>query len=1020
MQFLTQDNRLDLSMLPTPAAADPTPPPAPTPRRLPQAAAATFTAEITTLLTDVLAPSKGRPVSKSDDPAAVRRRVTRPGGYATKTALLFSKILDAVNTTHDLGAAPLELRDVMSHMPAGRTILDEVAISREQRTLAEAACNLGTQAGRACKAGVLGVLASVNDAGQVSTARVADLTGVSTRTVRRAREATDAGRPNTFTTQSKAQGGKRCGVGDVERQATIAWMRRACPARSGDQFATLWMTKSKEDFYFEDYRSVSAQATIYEHALAASEELRSHIASGSLTSQWERNVAMYVGRLPVTDSLLTINFTDSLTLTDAKNAGQTDSLSVKVLWEERPKLDDGSVAALVRLVPDNAPPEIVQEEVNVPPPDVEADDNAPDSQQQQRVVLMPRTYRTFYGSILRKERVWQRPPDDHCSRCSDFTTKTARHLELTRAVSVIEDDPNWDWANAIVSATGGPRAAHEEARQLALQLPDLKKHVTWRARQRAYLKRREQDLPPSHQLWQLDYGGLTDSCGRKVSVWSATVIRPGGNQQESIDFFFDAANQGGAREGAAKKDGQTGIFFLHELFDPARNAPRPDGTRVSMVHQMFPEVKHVILSGDTGNGYRAYAMLDALGRMKEQSAGISFELIPLAPGHAFNRTDARIAHLNTFLRGLKRRSRVFGAKAVASAFHAASNPATANRRKHLRRSQCFFRRVVVDRAAANNAKKQFGAPLVRANLDKGHMGVRGFLFFDFRHGDGYATVREHGDPTMLNNPSMLYTWRKDLSKKMCQRCSDRLGHPTLLARSGCSKQRCAFRENPPVVPQQLPMMPQHHEVALAVAPAAAAPVPAPADAPAEAPNELSVDSDGEGDWLVEDGSSDAGDDLAERVLPSKDAIESKSGGDPSQSDADGGEVEEKRAPPDRELEANSPPSSSEGDAEDPAHPADDERDDDTPPPLTDRADWISWRVLRPFTGAAGSRDTPHERATREYDAAVIAASGSGGRRRRRMPDAVMTSCQGSRQDLKRILQESAASAKGNKRKRTKQ
>jgi hypothetical protein len=494
---------------------------------------------------------------------------------------------------------------------------------------------------------------------------------------------------------------------------------------------------------------------------------------------------------------------------------------VKVLWDERPLFDAGNVDALVEGVPDVPPPEVMREAVDVPPQEEEgiADDPAP-ALRAAAMELSPRTYQTFYGTILAKERVWQRPPEDHCTRCADFKVKTARHLELTRAVSIIEGDPSWEWASAILTAAGGTQAAHEEARRLAVQLPDLKKHVTWRARQRAYLKRRERALPITHQLWQLDYGGLTDSRGRKVSVWSATVIRPAG-EQENIDFFFDSANQGGAGEGAAKKDGQTGIYFLHELFDPLRSPAGPDGRRTSMVQRMFPEVKHVILSGDTGNGYRAYAMLDELSRLKG-TAGITFELIPLAPGHAFNRSDARIAHQNTFLRGLKRRSRVFGAKDIATAFHTASNPATANRRKHLTRSQCFFRKVVVDRAAADLTKKQFGAQLIRADLDKGHMGVRGFLFFDFSHGDGYATVREHGDPAMLDNPSMIYTWRKDLSKAMCQQCSDRLQRPTLLTHGGCTKRRCAFRANAPAAAPRLPMV---H--AVQPMPAAAAPAPAP-------------------------------------------------------------------------------------------------------------------------------------------------------------------------------------------------
>jgi hypothetical protein len=1011
MQFLDVNHTLDLSKLPKPAndAQDPPIRPAAAPAKASRpatrraAAATTFTDEIITLLNPLLAPTKGRPISKGDDPAAVRRRVTRPGGYAAKTAALFNKILDAVNTTHNLGVAPLALNDVLSHMPAGQAILKELATSAEQRTLAEAARDLGTQAGRACKAGVLGVLASGNAQGQMSTARVAEIAGVSQRHVQMARAAAAAGTANTFTAQSKKQGVTRAGVGDVEQSATLAWMRKACPARSGDQRAILWMSKSKEDFFFEDYRSVDAQVAIYNHALAHSEQLRARVAGRKPASQWERNVAKYVGSYIVTYLGLLINV--FARLIDARDKGVVDSLRVKVLWEERPLLDDRNVAAIVGLVPDDAPPEIVQEEVKVQP--IADEEEVEDAAPQPQLVLNPRAYRTFYGTILAKERVWQRPPDDHCQRCSDFTTKTARHLELTRAVSVIEGEPTWDWAHAIVEAAGGSSAAHEEARQLALVLPDLKKHVTWRAKQRAYLKRRERALPPSHQLWQLDYGGLTDSCGRKVSVWSATVIRPQGAEQENIDFFFNSANQGGAGEGAAKKDGQTGIYFLRELFDPARSPPGPDGQRVSMARRMFPEVKHIVLSGDTGNGYRAYAMLDELSRLAED-AGITFELIPLAPGHAFNRSDARIAHQNTFLRGLKRRSRVFGARGVASAFHAASDPGTANPRKHLKRSHCFFREVYVDRAAADLLKKQLGAQLKRPDLDKGHMGVRGLLFFDFCHGAGYATVRQHGDPNMADNPSMIYTWRKDLSKLMCQRCSDRLLRPTLLTHAGCTKRRCAFQANPLPAPLRLPMA---HDVQAVPQPVRAAAEPAAEPAAARA----AVDDD---DWLLEDGdASDAHEPLSPVGHDNHEEPQPEAEAEDNEEEEKLANPQEPSAVPAKALQAPAhavpvAPSSSSAPPSSDGAPAGSSSAVDNTPPLTNRADWISWRVTRPFEFSGSSRETRHEMAIRAYDEAVMAAAGSGGRRRRQMPATVMTSCQGSREDLKRLLKETAPGSGG--------
>ncbi len=43
-------------------------------------------------------------------------------------------------------------------------------------------------------------------------------------------------------------------------------------------------------------------------------------------------------------------------------------------------------------------------------------------------------------------------------------------------------------------------------------------------------------------LLQLNYAGFTDSAGKKVSVWSATVVASG-RQQEHYDFFFDQAGK---------------------------------------------------------------------------------------------------------------------------------------------------------------------------------------------------------------------------------------------------------------------------------------------------------------------------------------------------------------------------------------------------------------------------------------------------------------------------------------------
>ena len=141
--------------------------------------------------------------------------------------------------------------------------------------------------------------------------------------------------------------------------------------------------------------------------------------------------------------------------------------------------------------------------------------------------------------------------------------------------------------------------------------------------------------------------------------------------------------------------------------------------------------------------------------------GYTVELACLAPGHAWNRTDARIAHMNTFLNALKATSRVFGGLGIAKAFYSASDPELKNRRKYMARSHVAFRKVIFNLKQAAETKKIIGAQLVSEQVDKSHMGVRGFLYYDFsvlgtegvrEHPVGYARVREHADPDRSDNP----------------------------------------------------------------------------------------------------------------------------------------------------------------------------------------------------------------------------------------------------------------------------
>ena len=442
-------------------------------------------------------------------------------------------------------------------------------------------------------------------------------------------------------------------------------------------------------------------------------------------------------------------------------------------------------------------------------------------------VLSPRSKSTFFRVILAKQRLWRRPPDDHCDRCAKEATVRARLQELTVATTASQSSPEWPAAKGVLDRAGGLTAALEELRKLTKVLPDLQKHVLWRDRQRVWCKHRETTLEVYELLLQLDYGGFTDSRNRKVNCWSATAIcqqRP----PEHFDFFFDSANQVQTPgQKGFKKNGQAGIWFIGELL---AGQSKGNGQRhPSALKTRYPKATHLILSGDTGNGYRAYEMLEELSKVFEKYS-YSVDLIPLGPGHAFNRTDQRFAHMNVFLRNTKAASRIFGAYSMARAFHVASDPNKTSKRKLIARSNVFFSVVKPNPNAARD-RKLLGAHLEDTRLDGGHMGVKGFLWFEFAcrsddgltqvHPQGYARVREHADPTVYSNPTYMYTWRKDLTRLMCQECSNQEGRPVPLLANACTKKTCAVLQAAQLLAHvPLPLLDPADQAADQAAPAA--------------------------------------------------------------------------------------------------------------------------------------------------------------------------------------------------------
>ena len=390
-------------------------------------------------------------------------------------------------------------------------------------------------------------------------------------------------------------------------------------------------------------------------------------------------------------------------------------------------------------------------------------------------VLSPRSLAGFYRGLLRGVRLWRRPPQEYCDRCAECTTVTDEVEQLTKALTTFTTGKSGGDVDLVRSA-GGERKAWARVRFLQTKLPDLQKHVAWKDKSRAYVKHREQnlrwELAPGgvrEVLLYLDYGGMQDSRGAKCSVWSACALAKD-RLQEHFDFHFDAANQNhsvkrGDGDGH-KKDGEAGIFFLGALIDPARH---PGGGGRSLLDEVFQGATNVLLSGDTGNGFRAYEMLEELSKVLYRF-GLTYkvELMPLGPGHAYNRTDARLARQNTFLSKLVREARVFGSVGIAAAFRAAARGGV--RRKFLERSHVYH--AVVPVLATRDTTRTWGT------MGKG-LGVRGLAYFRFYSDSDVplpegtcCLAREYSDPTHIGNPTRLYCFAPAALRLMCQSCSD--------------------------------------------------------------------------------------------------------------------------------------------------------------------------------------------------------------------------------------------------------
>ena len=86
----------------------------------------------------------------------------------------------------------------------------------------------------------------------------------------------------------------RSDLSQSEGVAADCWVKSQCPSRSGDKNENIrWMTKSLDDFYFDDYRTVGGLIAIIRQALELfGDELRAE--SVQPRNVWQRNIRTYL------------------------------------------------------------------------------------------------------------------------------------------------------------------------------------------------------------------------------------------------------------------------------------------------------------------------------------------------------------------------------------------------------------------------------------------------------------------------------------------------------------------------------------------------------------------------------------------------------------------------------------------------------------------------------------------------------------------------------------------------------
>jgi hypothetical protein len=420
-------------------------------------------------------------------------------------------------------------------------------------------------------------------------------------------------------------------------------------------------------------------------------------------------------------------------------------------------------------------------------------------------LLKPRCYATFYFDILKKVPIRKRPPDKYCVMC-ESRALILKHEKLGLMIAECKDLEGSDVEKSKHAFNWGKYKTQEDAMKAYRNMGHLvrrrRRHKAWYRSQRRVVKNREESLRwdelVKEVLLYLDYGTIYDSAGKHVDIWSATLVAcPKG--EKAIRYFNIFYEKLDRPPGEPNKNSNTGRMCLKELLDPACNVE--SDSKTSVLQELFPGATNLILSGDTGNGFRGLPM-SYYHTMLWKPYQLLVELMILPPRHAFNLTDAHLAHLNIFFRKLMRLSFLHGPKEFCEALQRATSPRVMGARKLIKNVIARYRvfypkdyiRLPKEQMKGKTIMKQVNhyqhiyamdikiyniiLSLYFQNLEFGVMSLGYFNCTvaaadgsgSFEVVEGIMRVREYADDTLDNNPMMVFNM---LSKDVCQRCSNK-------------------------------------------------------------------------------------------------------------------------------------------------------------------------------------------------------------------------------------------------------